>query len=79
MAAEFEEAVDIGYDMETLELERSLKREMLGLLVKAKKLMWKLYGLPQNLVGQIDYIDYIISNKNISVREFREAASAFGI
>lgn len=79
LAKIFEASVDIGYDEEIIEVEYSMKRELLGLLVKAKELMWKLYGLPKDIAGQIDYVDYVISNTTIESKEFREVISAFGI
>ena len=78
LATRFEQAVDLGYDEEPSYLETDLKRDMLGLVVRAKEFMWKLYGLPKYLTGQIDYVDHIISTKSIDAREFREAASTFG-
>lgn len=77
LASLFERSVDEGYRGEVNEVEASLKREMLGLLVKAKELMWKLYGLQKDLQGQIDYVDYTIAKKKMGDREFREAVSTF--
>lgn len=79
LATLFEQAVDLGYLEGPCEIVNSLKKEMLGLLVKAKELMWRLYGLPEDLTGQIYYVDYVISNKKIKDKEFREAAIAFGM
>lgn len=79
LAALFEKAVDYGYSEEPMEMERSLKREMLGLLVRAKKLLWYLYGLPEDLIGQIYYIDHVISKTKIEKRKLREAVTTFGV
>jgi len=79
LATLFEEAVDLGYREGPRETVNRVKREMLGLLVKAKELMWRLYGLPEDLTGQIYYVDYVISNKRITDKEFKEAAQAFGM
>jgi len=75
----FEQSVDLGYREEPCEIASSLKKELLGLLVKAKELMWRLYELPEDLTGQIYYVDYVISNKNIKDKEFREVAQTFGM
>lgn len=77
LAIQFERAVDLGYREGVNEIESALKREMLGLVVKTKELMWKLYGFPEDLQGQIDYVDYVISNKMLDDDEFREAVSTF--
>ena len=77
LATLFEQSVDQGYRKEPYEITSSLKKDLLGLLVKAKKLMWMLYGLPEDLTGNIYYVDYVISNKKIKNKEFREAAHAF--
>jgi len=78
LAMLFEKSVDLGYREEPYEVASSLKKELLGLLVKAKELMWRLYELPEDLMGQIYYVDYVISNKNIKDKELREVAHAFG-
>jgi len=78
MAALFEKAVDSGYDEEPTDLESGLKREVLGLIVRAKKLLWDLYGLPKDLVGHIYYIDQVVSKTEIDKRKLREAAATFG-
>jgi hypothetical protein len=75
LAVLFKKAVDLGYDEQPGDLEKSLKRDMLGLLVRAKQIMWKLYNLPEDLVGNIYYIDYVVSNKSIEESEFKEAIS----
>jgi hypothetical protein len=77
LVAIFEKAVDLGYEDKPGDLEKSLKRSMLELLVKAKLLMWKQYNLPEDLVGNIYYIDYQISNTKIDEKKFREATSTF--
>jgi len=77
LAIQFKRAVDLGYREGVNEIESALKREMLGLVVKTKELMWKLYGFPEDLQGQIDYVDYVISNKMLDDDEFREAVSTF--
>lgn len=79
LATLFEKAVDLGYSEEPSEIESSLKREVLGLLVKAKKLLWDLYVLPKDLIGHIYYIDHVISKTTIDKRKLREVASTFGV
>jgi hypothetical protein len=46
--------------------------------VRAKKLLWDLYGLPKDLVGHIYYIDQVVSKTEIDKRKLREAAATFG-
>jgi hypothetical protein len=77
LAIRFERAADLGYREGVSEIESSMKSEMLSLVIKAKGLMWKLYGLPEDLQGQIDYVDYVISNKLIEDKEFSKAVSTF--
>lgn len=77
LAKIFEASVDTGYNEEIIEVEHAVKRDMLGHLVKAKELMWNLYRLPKDIVGQIDYVDYVISNTTIESKEFGEVISAF--
>jgi hypothetical protein len=77
LAVNFERSVDLGYREGVNEIEGAMKREMLSLIVRAKELIWKLYGFPEDLQGQIDYVDYIISNKVIKDSEYREAVSTF--
>lgn len=79
LATLFEQSVDLGYREGPCEIASNLKKELLGLLVKAKELMWKLYGLPDDLTGQIYYVDYVISNKNIKDKKLREAIRTFGM
>jgi len=78
LAKKFEQAVDVGYLEGPISMEKNLKRDTLDLIIKAKKLMWTLYGLPDNLIGQIEYIDYVIFNKNIKPKDFKKARSKFG-
>jgi len=79
LAKKFEQAVDVGYSEEPINMEKNLKRETLDLIIKAKKFMWKLYELPENLAGQIEYVDYVIFNKKIKPKDIRKARKNFGI
>lgn len=77
LAKKFEQTVDVGYAEGPIFIEKNLKRETLDLIIKAKKFMWKLYELPKNLIGQIEYVDYVIFNKKIKSKDYREARSNF--
>lgn len=77
LAVKFERSVDLGYREGVNEIESAMKSEMLDLVVRAKELIWKLYELPEDFQGQIDYVDYVISNKVIKDSEYREAVSTF--
>lgn len=77
LAKIFEQAVDVGYSEGPINIEKKLKRETLDLIIKAKKFMWKLYELPENLIGQIEYVDYVIFNKKIKPNDFKKARSNF--
>ena len=77
LAKKFEQAVDVGYSEGPINIEKKLKRETLDLIIKAKKCMWELYELPEKLVGQIDYVDYVIFNKDIKPKDFAKARLNF--
>ena len=78
LAIKFEQAVDVGYLEGPISMEKNLKQDTLDQTIKAKKLMWTLYGLPDNLIGQIEYVDYVIFNKKIKPKDFKKARSKFG-
>lgn len=65
MAEVFKKAVDKGYHKESFDLEKSLKREYLVQLIKAKNILWNLYEIPANLTGQIDYLDFVVAHKKL--------------
>ena len=45
---------------------------MLSRIIQAKKLFWDIYNISDEITSQIEYIDKIIANKNITQKEYKE-------
>jgi len=79
LAKEFESGVEQGYDGEIYAIENNIRRNMLDKLSQTKALMWELYGLPKDLVGDIYLIDASVMKRSGKDQELRHVAASMRV
>jgi len=79
LAVIFEQSVDDGYKKELYEVENRWKKEMLNTIINLKTFFWELYNIPKNIIDTIDYIDYLITTKEIDEKEIKNLRNQYNI
>lgn len=71
--------VNEGYASEIYYIEKKLRRKMLEKIAKSKQILWKLFKLPNDLIGDIYYIDAILVKKSLKDIDIKKAVNAIPI
>ena len=79
LASIFEQSVEDGYKKELYEVENHWKKEMLNTIINLKTFFWELYNIPKNIIDIIDYIDYLITTKEIDEKEMKSLRNQYNI
>jgi hypothetical protein len=72
LAKIFEAGVDEGYSGNEYYIEMTKRAEMLKDIVDLKDIIWNLYEIPKDLVGNVYYLEYLIKNKEANTSDIRE-------
>jgi len=76
LARQFEEGVNEGYSGEIHYAEMRLRREMLEKIARSKRVLWEIFKLPKDLIGDIYYIDALVAKKPMNNIDIKKAVNA---